>query len=174
MQSDNPDFNRKYEELSAPVLHYAYTLCRDWAWAEDVSQQLWIRMYRYHKKHSSFPEIGNVYNMTKQAFIDDYRKQKRRDHVCTMEDPPEIPMMPVRQDSLFSEDESGLFNQFWEQFTPLELPLIDRQVFWLHERYGYTMIEIAEKTQLAKSTAHDKLKKVKAACLDFLNQEESQ
>ena len=68
-----------------------------------------------------------------------------------------------------NESESDLFHEFWKQFSELNLSLIDRQIFWLAERNGFTTMKIAERTGIPKSTANNKPRRVKRKYPDYLN-----
>ena len=79
-------------------------------------------------------------------------------------------LMPERDEPSNPEEDIQLFNRFWELFYPRHFEELAKQIFWLHERYGYTMVEISKRFGISKSTAHDKLTQLKAQCLERLEQ----
>lgn len=164
-------FNTKYKELSGVMYAYLQSLCRDWAAAEDLSQALWVKLHKPLSKGKEFPETKNVYRMAYQIFVDAYRKKKHRSFVFNTEDVPEGATLPARSESSNNEEELSLYNAFWDQFLPTEFTHEEKMIFWYVERYGYTLIETGEKVGLAKSTAHDRLTRVRQQCLEILNKE---
>jgi len=103
--------------------------------------------------------------MNKDSAYDYFRKQERTISTKSIEN---MPVLLAVTQHFVSESESDLFQEFWKQFSELNLLLIDRQIFWLAERNDFTIMEIAERTGIPKSTANDKLRIVKQKCLDYL------
>ena len=158
-------------EHSGAILHYLYSLCNDWQIAEDLSQNLWSAVH----KHFDTDKIGQknlLYHKAKQVFIDYYRKIKCRVDIDFTETPaePSAVMMPTRQEAESYDDELEAYQRFWLIFYPDAYDENSKRIFWLHERYGYTMDEVSNITGIPKSSAHDKLKRIKQACRNRLAQ----
>lgn len=166
MQSDYPQFDRLYTELSRPLLAHAYGFVNDWHVSEDVTQKTWMRVYRYISKKGETPDTPYIYRMNKDSAYDFLRKSQR-----TVDTQPidNTPVLPAVSPSVIPENESDLFREFWKQFAELELTPQDKEIFWLAERYDYTMQEISERVGIAKSTVNDRLRRLKQKCLEFLN-----
>ncbi len=166
MQSEYPEFDKLYTELSRPLLAHAYGFCCDWQISEDITQKTWLRVYRYISKRGEQPDTPYIYRMNKDSAYDYLRKLQRTINTKSIEDTPILPAVTL---PLTNENEADLFQEFWKQFSELGLPLIDRQIFWLAERNDLTMVEIQARTGIPKSTANDKLRRLKKTCLEFLN-----
>ena len=156
-------FNSAIEQHSGAMLHYLYSLCNDWQIAEDLSQDLWKAVHRSFKTED-IEKKTFLYRKAKQVFIDYYRRIKCRVDLDYTEEIPEPILMPTRSEPENTEEDRLLFARFWEMFYPDEYDETSKLIFWLHERYGYTMKEVCQITGIAKSTAHDKLTKLKEAC----------
>ena len=69
-----------------------------------------------------------------------------------------------------SEEEARLFANFWETFEELDLSDHQKRIFWLKERYDFTLDDISSRLNIARSTVHDHLKLVKKQCREYLTQ----
>lgn len=156
-------FDSAVKEHSGAMLHYLYSLCNDWQIAEDLSQDLWKAVHRSFKTEA-VQQKPLLYNKAKQVFIDYYRKKKRRVELDYTDELPEPVLMPMRTEPESKEDDDLLYDRFWEMFYPDKYDEVSKRIFWLKERYDYSMDEITEITGIARSTAHDKLKRLKIAC----------
>jgi len=166
-------FDSALQEHSGAMLHYLYSLSKDWGVAEDLSQELWKTVHK-HFTDEAISQKNLLYYKAKQVFLDHYRKRKRRIDLDFMDEIPEPAIMPVRAEPETEAENQRLYENFWELFYPDEYDELSKRIFWLKERYGYSMDEIALKTNLPRSTAHDKLTKLKNACrtrLEITNQE---
>lgn len=154
------------------ILGYLNSLCHDHTMAEDVSQQLWV--YVYSKFEPQYYEhAGFLKNKAYQLFVDECRKRKVRSFVTTVESIPDSPAPPPSREPSNTEEEKQLYDDFWEQFSSLQLKEKHKEIFWLHARLGYTMQEISGQLNVATSTANDWLRLIKKQCLEHLNQQSS-
>ncbi len=156
-------FDSAVKEHSGAMLHYLYSLCNDWQIAEDLSQDLWKAVHRGFTEHA-MQQKSLLYHKAKQVFIDYYRKIKRRVELDYTDELPEPILMPKRAEPENKQEDKLLYDRFWEIFYPDEYDETSKLIFWLHERYGYTMQEVSKITGVSKSTAHDKLTRLKSAC----------
>lgn len=148
---------------SGAMQHYFLNQCNDWHIAEDLSQQLWSAVHRFFTEDQMLKK-GLLYAKAKQVYIDYYRKLKCRIEIDFTDLPPDNISLPHRSEPEHEAEDDALFQQFWDIFYPDEYDEISKRIFWLHERYGYSMDEISKITGVAKSSAHDKLTRLKATC----------
>lgn len=161
------------DNWGARIINYLASLCQDRTLAEDLSQKLWIYVYRTFNPWD-YGHIGFLERKAHQLWIDTIRHQNRKKR------PPLefVDDLPVREvpskcpEPQTADEEERLFDHFWEQFRGVNLTRQQKEIFWLHERYGFTMKEVAQKLGIAKSTTHDHLKLAKSCCLDYFNQTE--
>ena len=158
------------QEYGSFIFWYLNQMSSDHAFVDDVAQLLWVHVYEKFPLEK-FSEIGILKNKARQIFIDETRKRKVRGFVSYVEDPYDSIDKETLRAQRDEPDEPRFYEQFWERFQTLDFTETEKQIFWLHHRYGYTMKEISEQLQIASSTAHDSLKLVKARCLDYLNRE---
>ncbi len=161
-------FDQALADHSGAILHYLYSRCNDLGIAEDLSQTLWAYV---HQKFTveAMQQRGLIFHKAKQTWLDYYRKHSlRRPDLTFTDDLPEPIEMPFRQEPETADEDEALYERFWEIFYPDEYDETAKKVFWLHYRYGYTLQEISEKIGISKSTAHDKLIRLKAQCLERL------
>ena len=154
-------------EHSGSMLHYFYSRSNDWGIAQDLSQELWKSVFKKFRPEQ-FSQKGLFYSRAYQVWADYYRKVVRRPNLTFIDEFPEPVLMPERREPGSKEEDDELFERFWSLFDPDEYDLLSRKIFWLHERYGYTMIETAKRLGVSKSTAHDKLQRLKSKCLERL------
>ena len=58
--------------------------------------------------------------------------------------------------------------KFWSEY-PVDLPDKTREMLWLAGRYGYSVDEISERMQVARSTVGDWLKRGRQKLADYLH-----
>ena len=135
---------RAIDHCGRYVLWYFNSLCQDPSLAEDLSQTLWVYVYRKFSEEE-FEHIGFLKRKAHQLYIDEMRKRQVRSMVSFVEEPPEA-VAAERGEPSNSAEENQLFREFWEQFASLSFSEIQKQIFWLHCRYGYTMKEVGVPT----------------------------
>lgn len=135
------------------LVDYLWRLTRQKQDAEDLTQNLW----RYVLLH--FPEakilcLSLLRKKAYQLFVDHYRAAVRRREVLT-DEVPEVPLT-VRREGAYSETaEKELQAKFWSEFEGIELSAAQKEVLWLHARYGLTYQEIEARLGIASSTIGD-------------------
>jgi len=145
----------------------------DFHLAEDLSQILWDKVHRYFEP-DHYTTLPLLYSKAKQVLYDHYRhenayKRPKLEFTDDYKDYSEGMVMPARVESIETSDEQQLFNDFWRLFHPAEYEYTSKIIFWLHCRYGFTMEEVGKKLNIAKSTAHDKLKAIARLCREDFN-----
>jgi len=132
------------------LVRYAYSYTRHWQDAENIVQELWKYAIVYLPEEK-MNELALLRWKVQQLFKDHYRAAQRRPAIVT----DELPERPDTRHQGVESSEAALKEQFFEQFHDLPLRDDQRDVFWLHARYGFTYQEIAEKTGKAVSTIGD-------------------
>jgi RNA polymerase sigma factor (sigma-70 family) len=167
-------FQHRMEEVMASVdLHhihlrdYLYRLTRQWQDAEDILQELWRYVLLY------FPEekIGSLSLLRRkgyQLFVDHYRAAKRRPEILS-EELPEIAGRSATQTSFSDAGEAELKQRFWAEFHGVDLTEEQKNILWLHARYGLTYQEVEQKTGVPSSTVGDWVALGRARLAEYLN-----
>lgn len=140
---------RKYHDY---IEGYLYQLTRHTQDAENLAQEVWI----YVLTHFKDEQIGSLALIRRKAyhlFIDHYRKNIRRNEVDTEEMPE--PTSYVSQEAYTDAEETALRDKFWSEYPDVALSNQQKEVFWLHARYGFTYKEISKQTGVAHSTISD-------------------
>lgn len=135
------------------LVDYLWRLTRQRQDAEDLTQNLW----RYVLLH--FPEgkitcLSLLRRKAYQLFVDHYRAAVRRREVLT-DEVPDIPLTAPREAAYSETAEKELQGRFWSEFEGIELSAQQKEVLWLHARYGFTYQEIEARLGIASSTVGD-------------------
>jgi len=153
-------------ECGRYILWHLNNLCQDQGLAEDLYQKLWVYVYKsFEQRH--FTHVGFLKRKATQLHIDELRKRQRRPDLSFVETLPE-PWTPQNDEPLGSEDEKDLFESFWSRFSVLGFSEKQKQIFWFHARYGYTLEEVGQRFGIGKSATHEHYQNVKKRCLEFL------
>lgn len=151
----------------AYLSNYLYNLTNQWQDAENLAQELW----KYVLLRFEEGQIGQLSLLRRKAyqlFVDHYRKKVRRGETLA-EAPAEQVNKPISQDAYTDEEELALKNKFWSEYPSVDLTEEQKEVLWLHARYGFTYSEIEEKTGIASSTVGDWIAKGRKALREALN-----
>lgn len=135
------------------LLKYLYGLTHQYQDAENLLQELWL--YVLHKFDEE--KIGSLPLLRRKAyqlFVDHYRHQKRRTEVLA-EELPEIPIPPTPYSDASDRSERNLQQEFWMGYPSVNLTAQQKEVLWLHARYGFTYKEIEARVGVASSTIGD-------------------
>lgn len=151
-------------------LWYFESLCGDAHLAEDLFQQLWIHV---HQKFplAKYDQFGLLRFKAYQLYVDDARKRGVRSFVQPTDELPERLSESITTEAATEEEEKAFKQKFWSQFEKVDLSENQREAFWMAERQGYTVKEIAEHMKKPTSTVHDWIKSVKTKCAAYLNEE---
>jgi DNA-directed RNA polymerase specialized sigma24 family protein len=170
------EFERRLEKVEAEVnskgiyiRDFFFRLTRNWHDAEDLSQGFWKFVLL------NFPEdkIGNLPLLRKKAyqlFVDHYRANMRRPEILT-DEIPEIPESGFQEVEYCEAEETRLRERFWREFSGIDLSEAQKDVIWLHARYGFTYQEIEERTGVPSSTVGDWVAISRERILEYLNKE---
>lgn len=148
---------------------YLHRLTQQWQDAEDLMQELW-RYVLLHFPEEKIQTLSLLRRKAYQLFIDHYRAAKRRPEVLT-DELPETPVSHAKEASFSPESESALSERFWQDFGGIDLTEAQKNVLWLHGRYGLTYQEIEKRTGIPNSTVGDWIALGRERLADFLNNE---
>lgn len=167
-------FERRVELVMVAVdLHhtylqdYLYRLTRQWQDAEDILADLWrYALLRFPEE--KIQSLSLLRHKAYQLFVDHYRAGKRRQEIVTDEIPE--PSLYVSREMSFSDvEETALKERFWREFPGIDLSETQKDVLFLHARYGFTYQELALQTGIGSSTIGDWVSKGRQLIADYLN-----
>jgi RNA polymerase sigma-70 factor (ECF subfamily) len=156
-----------WEAFHAPLLHFIRTRVADPATAEDILQEVFLKIHQQVETLKDVKKLESwVYQITRHAIIDYYRSKQP----TTPLEEPEVLQLPeeLPDDDIVSE----LFPSVRAMVN--SLPAVDRQALVLTSYQGLTQKELGERLGLsfsgAKSRvqrAREKLKQQLLACCHF-------
>jgi RNA polymerase sigma-70 factor (ECF subfamily) len=158
-------FDCLYKRHSDYLYRYLLRKCNDPGIAEDLSQEIWLKLFNTRERYNVYAEFVNyLTKIAKNHFIDYCRRNKNKLKTISV-DGEEI------EDSESEPGEEPENQVEWQQEYKAILEcvskLVDKQqeVFLLKEEAGFTVPEIADITGVNKETiksryryAVDKLK----------------
>jgi DNA-directed RNA polymerase specialized sigma24 family protein len=170
-------FKERFELVSESVdmyhkhlLGYVYTMTNQWQDAENIVQNVWKFVIVYFKDdqlgHGHLPLLRRK---AYQLFIDHYREKQRKPAIPT-DQLPEYRSVKTAPEAYTDAEELRLKAVFFEQYPGIELSDGQKEVIWLHGRYGFTHMEIAEKTGTAASTIGDWIKLGRKRIAEYLSE----
>jgi DNA-directed RNA polymerase specialized sigma24 family protein len=135
------------------LLDYLFRLTRQWQDAENLLQDLW-RHVILHFDEDKIHALPLLRRKAYQLFIDHYRRQVRRGEVLS-EEVPDVPVDGTKLASFTDEGEAALQARFWAEYPGIELTDAQKEVLWLHARYGFTLKEMEARLAVPASTIGD-------------------
>lgn len=146
---------------------YLYRMTRQWQDAEDLLQELW-RYVLLHFPEDKIDSLSLLRRKAYQLFVDHYRAAKRRPEIIT-DELPELPVSGEHQAVITDAGEAELKERFWREFHGIELSDAQKDVLWLHARYGQTYQEIERHLGVPASTVGDWIALGRERLADYLN-----
>lgn len=146
---------------------YLYGLTKQWQDAENLFNDLWVNvLHRFPK--DKITHVGFLRRKCFQLFVDQWRRSKRNP-VTTVEDPPDhaAPLGPG--EAFTGEEEAAFKERFFSEYA-VDLTPQQKDALWLHARFGYTYVEIAEKLGIPPSTIGDLIKHARKIFAEHLNE----
>ncbi len=128
-------FNRVFTEHQAPVLRTAYRMTGNWPDAEDIAQQVFIRLHRNGLDFPNHAALASwLYRVTVNLCMDQFRSSREMVSV------PELPSLARSSESeLIREQEKAQLMAALAQLAPRE-----RAAIVLREIEGLSTAEVAE------------------------------
>ncbi|MEM1223240.1 MAG: sigma factor-like helix-turn-helix DNA-binding protein [Verrucomicrobiota bacterium] len=150
------------------LLHYVYKMTNQWQDAENIVQELWKFVMVYFKD-DQIKHLPLLRRKAYQLFIDHYREKQRKPAIPT-DQLPEHRSAKTEPEAYTDAEEQRLKAVFFEQYPGIELSDAQKEALWLHGRYGFTHMEIAEKTGTAASTIGDWIKLGRKRIAEYLSE----
>lgn len=151
-------FEVLYLRHKAPVYRYMLKLCRNEAIAEELFQEVWMKLINARESYVVSAKFTTwLYKLAHNQFIDHYRKLTVRiveDHSTEIDD------IEYAQQSTSNPEQQLQIDQSIDQFTKLlnTLPNEQREVFLLREEAGMSIAEIAETIGINHEAAKSRLR----------------
>jgi RNA polymerase sigma factor (sigma-70 family) len=176
-ESKNPDraaFTELLKRYQCHVDRLLYHLAPDWQDRADLSQEVWIRVYRYlHKLQEPVKFKGWLSRVVTNLFYDELRKRKRRQPPISLDAP--LAMDDGELDwELPSDDPSPDDNlttrEFYEQLQVAiaDLPETFRTTIILREIEGLPYEEIATITGASLGTVKSRIARARTKLQSIL------
>lgn len=159
------------ERLGGYILWYLEDCCGDHQEAENLFQQLWVSVFE-SLPPEKYDHLPLVRRRAYQLYVDHVRRRSVRSFVTYAEELPEPDPTGLYTEPASDLEESALRERFWEMFPGVEIDPVDQEAFWLFHREGYSVEEIAQKLNMAGSTVHDRIKRVRARCREYMEMED--
>jgi RNA polymerase sigma factor (sigma-70 family) len=148
---------------------YLYRLTRQWQDAENILQDLW-RHVLLNFDEDKIHALPLLRRKAYQMFIDHYRRQVRRGEVL-FDQLPEVPIQAHKVVEFTEDGEAALRDRFWAEYPTLDLSTQQKEVLWLHARYGFTFKEIETRVGVPSSTIGDWITLARKQLADAINNE---
>jgi RNA polymerase sigma-70 factor (ECF subfamily) len=164
-------FEVLYLRHKAPVYRYMLKLCRNKTIAEELFQEVWMKLINARESYVASAKFTTwLYKLAHNQFIDHYRKQTVRiveDHSTEIDD------IAHDQQSTVNPEQQVQIEQSIDQLTKLldALPNDQREVFLLREEAGMSITEIAETTGINYEAAKSRLRYAIVKLRSGLNEE---
>ena len=154
------DFTRRTELVEQSVrdnhtylLHYVHGMVGQWQDAENIVQDLWRYVVVHFEEHN-IQRRSVLFEKARLLVIDHYRASQRKPVSGAVElEEHHMPKMP--QEAYTEAEEARLKIAFFESYPALNLTELQKEVLWLHARYGFTYEEIKTMTGKSVSTIGD-------------------
>lgn len=157
-------FDQIVHERETCVLRTAYRILGNWADAEDVAQEVFLRLHRHGVAFDSDAAFGSwIYRVTVNLCLDRARVRKARPSV-------EMPDMPSRD---LSVETSVIRDQEKQRLTAAleNLPPRERAAIVLREIEGLSTAEVAAVMGSAEATVRSQVAKAMTRLRDILSRE---
>jgi RNA polymerase sigma factor (sigma-70 family) len=159
--TESVDLYHKY------LLHFVFSMTNQWQDAENIVQELWKFVMVYFKDEH-IKHLPRLRLKAKHLFIDHYREKQRKPAIPT-DQLPEHHSLKTAPEAFTDAEESNLKEVFFEQYPGIELSEAQKEVIWLHGRYGYTHKQIAKRTGVPASTVGDWIKLARKRIAEHIN-----
>ncbi|ELR96771.1 sigma-70 family RNA polymerase sigma factor [Gloeocapsa sp. PCC 73106] len=156
---------RRYQTYVERIL---YHLAPDWQDRCDLSQEVWLRVYRYLSRLEDPHKFKSwLARITTNLFYDELRKRKRRSETVSLDEPRQLEDSYVTQEIAANaptpEDDLAT-REFYEKLQQAiaDLEPIFRTTIILREIEGMSYEEIAEITGVSLGTVKSRIARARA------------
>lgn len=139
------------KEFGDKIVQFLYTYTRDHGLSEDLSQEVFVRLYRYHSLHPHRAIHGGwLYTTARRLVIDTHRKARRH---------PEEAETGDNESRWFRNDgfEQEITTRLAVQQAIGHLPRRDRECLWLFYYQAWSVPEIATALNLSEMNVRTRL-----------------
>lgn len=173
----NKQLESVYEEYNRYIYHLCLKLTRNKAEAEDLMQEVWVKVVRYEDNMQNVDHIKAwLTTICMNTFRDRYRKNVRRSkYVAYQPETLEVPILDlVPNDDLSTEDkvEKDVIKQL-VQDKMKKLDAIYRKTLWYFYIEQYSLIEISQAMKVSIGTVKSRLFRAKARLKEMLIADDS-
>ncbi len=158
-RGDASAFETLYGRHRKPLFGYVLRQCRERALAEELFQDVWLRIVRAREPYDARAKFSTyLYRIARNRLIDHFRK--RNPATVVLKDSEgaglnDLPGDPANE----PEPRAHLARQAERLLRTLDsLPLEQRETFLLREEAGLEITEIAEVTGVNPETAKSRLR----------------
>jgi RNA polymerase sigma-70 factor, ECF subfamily len=155
---DAAAFEILYLRHKGPVYRYMLNLCRNEAIAEELFQDVWMKLINARENYQVKAKFTTyLYKLAHNQFIDHYRKQNVR---IVVDQSVEVDEFEQEGSSKNNPEKQTQTNQVLDKLSILlnELPNEQREVFLLREEAGMSVPEIAETLGINQEAAKSRLR----------------
>ena len=155
---DTEAFEVLYKKHKGPVYRYMLNLCRNEAIAEELYQEVWMKLIKARASYVPSAKFTTyLYKLGHNLFIDHYRKQNVRIVVDQSVDCDDVEYDHVREND--PEKQTQII-QTMNQLNKLmeSLPNEQQEVFLLREEVGMSIQEIADTIGINLEAAKSRLR----------------
>ncbi len=174
LNGNDDAFRALYDTFERPLYLYIVRLMGSKSDAEDVFQDVWIRMYRLRGEMKAVRRFsGLLFTVARNLSINAIRDRKLLPSLSTDDAPFEVELV-ARSHEVDEADMRDMVER-----ALMKLPIEQREAFVLREYFGYSYEEVAAITGTVMVTAktrawraRERLRKVIGAWLDLKNSTE--
>lgn len=166
-----------YEEYGRYIYHLCLKLTRNKEEAEDVMQDVWVKVVRYEDRITDVDHMKAwLTTICMNTFRDRYRKDIRRSkHVMNQPDTLDVPLLDLVASEDLTPGELLEKNdiEFLVQQKIGELDVIYRKTIEYFYVYQYSLIEISELMKVSIGTVKSRLFRAKKYLKEIMMQDNS-
>ena len=154
-EGDVQAFEMLYTKHKAPVYRYMMRLCQNEAIAEEIFQEVWMKLINARNKYVVSAKFTTyLYKLAHNCFIDHFRKQNVRVVTEQTEESIELAIKTDGPEQQFQMEQTlEKFNLAFDA-----LPQEQREVLLLKEEAGMSLQDIAETIGVNYETAKSRLR----------------
>ena len=166
-QRDHPDAEAVWRDLRGPLLAFISRRVSDRGSAEDILQEVMLRIHRHAGELSQVSAVGGwIHEIARNAIIDHYRRAVvRRERPAGTDAELDRPVPPV----ILEPGPAELRAELASCVDPLvaRLPVIYRDALQLTDLAGLTQAEAATRVGLSTSAMKSRVRRARAQLKDL-------
>ncbi len=143
-------YNYLFKYYYKPLCIYCKSLTKDYSQAEDIVQNVIVKIWENRKKLKIRTSVKNyLYTSVYHNFVNEYAKNKREESV--------LEQVRIRVLNTFIEKDDAVIKEKLNLIDKAidDLPEKNKKVFILNKKEGYSYEEIAEILNISKNTVEN-------------------